>query len=332
MKAKYNLLILLIFTLLLLLAAVKIDWGEVFSVASRAEGGLIALAIGVTVFRFLVWGLKWHLLIWGIEASIPFSRTMHILMAGLFVGTATPGATIGGEPFRAYYLAKEGRVKKSEAMATVTADKVGNYIAFSTYIFLGIIMLTSYFQGFKFFLFLILSLLAVLGAYYYYRKRKPPWMEVLKFFYSPLSRLLDRKFGGFENFAQYLQSRAKLFLDTVKVLGRQKRKMAILLLLSYLMWFTSFVKTYLVFVALGVEVDFLLVLAVKALSVFVGLMSFLPGGVGVTEGAMAAMFTTYGMEAQGALAGVLLSRAIYYAFALGIGYLSILWLRVAYRG
>jgi len=43
---------------------------------------------------------------------------------------------------------------------------------------------------------------------------------------------------------------------------------------------------------------------------------------------MVALFAGAGIEGSAALAGILLSRAIYYSFALGLGYACLLWLRL----
>lgn len=331
MKRWYNAVILAILTGILVLAAVNIEWGDVSGTASRAELWLVVLAVVVTIFRFVVWAFKWHLLISSIKVRVAFSRLLVILLGGLFISTATPGANVGGEPIRAYYLAREGGIKKSAALATVTADKSGNYIAFLTYSLFGMLMLMSYFQLERLLLLLILSLLLGILVYLYYRKKAFPYSRGLKLIYKPFSWLLDRRFGDFESFEDYVLSTIAVFKQTTRLLARQRLNLVAILLLSFVMWLTSFVKTYLVFIALGINIDFLLVMAVKAVSVLLGMLSFIPGGLGVTEGAMLAIFASYGIEAKAALAGVLLSRAIYYAFALGIGYLCAVWLRVAYR-
>ena len=135
-----NLLVLLLVTLLLLWGAGEISWREALEIASSAEHEYIALAVGVTVARFLLWNLKWMLFVKPI-AEVRFSRLLIILLAGLFVSTSTPGAQVGGEPLRAYYLAREAGIRKSAAMATVTLDKAGNYAAFFTFSLVSIFML-----------------------------------------------------------------------------------------------------------------------------------------------------------------------------------------------
>ncbi len=335
MKRLYNAFLIAFFTVLLVAAALRVDWQEVFRIASRADAELVVLAVLITLLRFLIWSFKWQLLISSIKVKVPFFRVLLILMAGLFVSTSTPGANIGGEPLRAYYLAKEAGIKKSAAMATVIMDKSGNYFAFFTYSLMAFILLMEYFEARAVKLvFFVVLLIAFGGAsYMVLRRNHAPLVRALRFIYTlPFFEFLEKRFGSFDEFESFVYSRIKIFKDTLKHLWKNPVNLAANLLLSYALWLTSFIKTYLIFLALGIKADFLIVSAIKAISVLLGMMSFIPGGFGVIEGVMVALFSSYGFDTKTALAGVLLSRTIYYVFSLGLGYLCLLWLRIEHRG
>ncbi|NOZ59445.1 MAG: flippase-like domain-containing protein [Euryarchaeota archaeon] len=330
---KLNLAVLLAVTLLLLWGAREISWRETLRIAASAEAGYIALAVAVTVARFLMWGAKWHLLV-GQIARVSFLRLLVILMAGLFVSPSTPGAQVGGEPLRAYYLAREAGVKKSAAMATVMLDKAGNYTAFFTFSAVSAVMLWPLLNVPGMLkmageLLLLLLLLAAISSAFL--KSGASQARVLRFVYHlPFLRFLRRRFSSYAAFEEFLSSRVELFLTTLREISTRRGVLAVNLLLSFAMWSTSYLKTYLVFKALGVEASLLLVTVVKTIAILAGMASFLPGGVGATEAVMVALFAATGIEGSAALAGILLSRAIYYSFALGAGYLCLLWLRLGY--
>ena len=334
MKAgKLNLLVLILVTLLLVGAAGKISWREALALASGARYEFIVLAIGITIARFLLWSLKWLLLIKSIAGDVRFSRIFVILLAGLFVSTSTPGANVGGEPLRAYYLAREAGIKKSAAMATVMMDKAGNYTAFFTFSLASISMLWLFLEippVLKFLgevLLLVLVLAAISSTYL--RRSDTAQARVLRFVYHlPPLEMLRRRFSSYAAFESFVSARFELFLRTLRELTAQRRTLMANLLLSFVIWLTSYLKTYLVFLALGVDVSLLLVTAVKTVAILVGMASLLPGGVGATEATMVALFAGAGVSGSAALAGILLSRAIYYSFALGLGYASLLWLRL----
>ncbi|WP_456473936.1 flippase-like domain-containing protein [Candidatus Pyrohabitans sp.] len=334
MKAvKLNLLVLILVTLLLIGAAGKISWREALALASGARYEFIALAIGITIARFLLWSFKWLLLIKSIAGDVRFSRIFVILLAGLFVSTSTPGANVGGEPLRAYYLAREAGIKKSAAMATVMMDKAGNYTAFFTFSLASIFMLWLFLEippVLKFLgevLLLVLVLAAISSTYL--RRSDAAQARVLRFVYHlPPLEMLRRRFSSYAAFESFVSARFELFLCTFRELTTQRRALVANLLLSFAIWLTSYLKTYLVFLALGVNVSLLLITAVKTVAILVGMASLLPGGVGATEATMVALFAGAGVSGSAALAGILLSRAIYYFFAIGLGYASLLWLRL----
>ena len=328
---KLNLLLVALLTLLLLWGARGISWREALAIASGAKREYIALAVGITVARFLLWNFKWMLFVKPL-AEVRFFRLLIILLAGLFVSTSTPGAQVGGEPLRAYYLAREAGIKKSEAMATITLDKAGNYAAFFAFSLASIFLLWLFLEippVLKLLgeMLLLVVILAALSSTYI-RRSNAAQARVLRFVYHlPPLKMLRRRFSSYAAFESFLSARLELFMRTLREIAGQRRVL-LNLLLSFAMWSTSYLKTYLVFLALGINAPFLLIMAVKTVSILVGMASFLPGGVGATEAMMVALFAGAGIEGSAALAGILLSRAIYYSFALALGYVCLLWLRL----
>jgi hypothetical protein len=332
---KSDIPVLLLITLLLIWGMREISWHETAQIVGEARHGYIALAVGITVVRFLVWCFKWLLLIKPI-VRVSFLRLLAILLAGLFVSTSTPGAQVGGEPLRAYYLAREAGIKKSAAMATVTLDKAGNYAAFFTFSLLSIFLLWLFLEippALKLLgeVLLFLALLIAVSSVCIKRSDASRARVLRLIYHLPFLRFLRRRFSSYAAFESFLSSRFELFLHTLKEISTRRDVLAANLLLSFAMWSTSYLKTYLVFQALGIDAPLLLVTAVKTVSILAGMASFLPGGIGATEAVMVALFAAAGVEGSAALAGILLSRAIYYSFALGMGYACLLWLKLSYR-
>lgn len=329
MKRFYNIAFIVIFTILLITAIFKLNMWKIFRIEANAEGSLIVLAVLLTIFRFLIWNFKWQLLISSTGTRVPFFRLLPILMAGVFVSTSTPGANIGGEPLRAYYLAREAKIKKSAAMATIIMDKAGNYFAFLIYSIIAFIILIEYFEAevTKLLFFILLIITSILLIYVKMRKNNTFMESLLRFIY-PLMKIFKFHFETFEDFDSFICSRMRVFIDTLKLMRKKPLNLVLNIVLSFVLWLTSFIKTYLVFLALGINTAFLLVAAIKTVSILAGMFSLIPGGFGVTEGVMVALFTSYGINTKLALAGVVLSRAIYYFFSIGIGYICLLWLKV----
>jgi uncharacterized protein (TIRG00374 family) len=83
----------------------------------------------------------------------------------------------------------------------------------------------------------------------------------------------------------------------------------------------------------GVECDFGLAFVIYAATTIAGALSFLPGGLGVTEGGMALLLGQAGVEKAAALGATLLTRlaTLWFAVVVGLAFLAIARRRVARR-
>ncbi|MHC1587046.1 MAG: lysylphosphatidylglycerol synthase transmembrane domain-containing protein, partial [Candidatus Syntropharchaeia archaeon] len=77
--------------------------------------------------------------------------------------------------------------------------------------------------------------------------------------------------------------------------------------LSLLIWISEGLIFYLAFLSLGIEIPLLLIISVFAFSVLMGVITFLPGGIGSTEFVFALVLSNY-MPLSQATAGIILGR------------------------
>ncbi len=114
-----------------------------------------------------------------------------------------------------------------------------------------------------------------------------------------------------------------IILDTLKM-GKHKKIFSTLLTevkvskafiyplaMSFAVWLIDGYMFYFALQAVGAEVNFFAVLGFFTLSLIVGLVSFLPGGLGSFEAAMALLLSYTGTEYSLALAGVILARLFF---------------------
>lgn len=102
---------------------------------SQARDGIAKLADETIDWRLLLAGLactlvaaslsfvRWHLLIRALSIEISLPRTMSLGALGLAMNFVSPGA-IGGDFFKAVFLAHGQPGKRTEAVASVVADRV----------------------------------------------------------------------------------------------------------------------------------------------------------------------------------------------------------------
>jgi uncharacterized protein (TIRG00374 family) len=328
-----------IMLIVLIILAVKVDWRGTFAVIRKGNIYFIGLAVLVTMARFFIWGFKWRNTLSPL-VRISLSKIFPILMTGVFLNQITPGRDTGGEPIRAYYISKYTGLKKREALATIIIDKSGNYTAIGTFILFSIFFITFFINvppSVKVILegVLLIIFLAIISAVYVKKNLSLPGIPVgiLKkiYFFKPL-KIIRKQFSTYAAFEEYVLERFTDFVTTFRDLLKEKRNVRDNLLLSFLIWSMVFVKTYLIFLSFGQNVNILMVTAVEAISILLGIISFLPGGVGATEVTMIALFSSAGISVEIATAVTIVSRGIFYAFSLGLGYLSFLYLKVMPNG
>ncbi len=91
-----------------------------------ADPVLVALAIAVTVIRFLLLALRWETFVRR-EAPIGLRQVTPVLMAGNFLGLVTPALRVAGPILRAYYLSRETGRSRARFYGTIVADQTSNF-------------------------------------------------------------------------------------------------------------------------------------------------------------------------------------------------------------
>ena len=95
-------------------------------------------------------------------------------------------------------------------------------------------------------------------------------------------------------------------------------------LLAFVIWSFEIMAVYLILHGVGADTPFMKVAFIFAVSSIVGLVSMLPGGIGVTEASLTGMFrVTAGLVAGPAAAATLITRLVTLWFAASLGILGL---------
>jgi uncharacterized protein (TIRG00374 family) len=107
---------------LLVLLVRRAGVAAIYETFARARPGFLVLDLLVVAVIFVGFALRWRLLARPLGWSPRLGALLGARLAGLSVGTLTPGAKLGGEPLRAYLLARGG-APIGPAIATVVVDR-----------------------------------------------------------------------------------------------------------------------------------------------------------------------------------------------------------------
>ncbi len=304
--------------LAIMLWLVGID--DVIAALSVAKLELIALAIGVQVFTYGLYTLRWQILNNLADINTSFKKLLPMILVGLAVNNITPSGRGGGEPVRAYILAKEDNYPVQETFATVVADRALDTFPFVVLAVITIIGMTFYFD-FDLWLLIVMVLaviviVALLAMIIYmsinpkFGKRVDGWIiRLVRRFYKKNSEELENKIH-----AVILD-----FQNTMKIVISSKQVTYYALPLSFVIWIFEILRVYIVFLAFGASISPVIIGEVFIIASLVGMIPLLPGGLGAVDGIMVVFYSVAGISASVSAAATVIERLISFWMATILG-------------
>jgi glycosyltransferase 2 family protein len=269
--------------------------------------GLLPAILGLTLLNYLLRGLKWDYFLRRLRCGdgVGVFDSGLIFTAGM-VMAVTPGKL--GEVFKSYLLKRVNGTAVSRSAPIVLAERLTDGLAMLLLMGLG---LTLFPPARPVFVALLLATLA----------------GIVIAQHRPLATALI-------DFSERLPLGAKLaprlrvvYESTRELLGW--RVLLITTVISVLSWGFECLAFYFVLVGLGVEGTALLLLQatfIFAASTLFGLVSFLPGGLGVSEvSSVGLLVAMVGMSAAAATTATLLIRFATLWFGVLLGALALAW-------
>jgi len=324
-------LAVLLVPVLLWLVLSHIGFGRVIEAMRRASARAILIAALLYLAVFVLWTLRWQLLMKRKERK-SIAALLPIYMAGIFGNMVTPGARVGGEPVRAFYMSRAFGGEKSAHLGVVLVDKLGNGAVFMLFLVASVIFIalsiplgTAVKAGLAGGALLATAvtvggLLATDKA----KLRSHLVGRILPAIYgSALLRFVRRTFPTYDHFESYVTRKLRNVFGPMAHAAGSPKALAKILLISAVSWLLFYLAHYVLFAELGARIDFVKAAVIVTVASFLGDASFTPGGAGFTEAAMIGLCAAYGVDADAAAAVTLISRGLFYAYGLGLGALCL---------
>ena len=280
----------------------------------------IAIAIAMQVFTYYLYTLRWKILnnVAGIDSSI--RKLLPMVLVGLAINNITPSGRGGGEPVRAYILAREEGYPMEETFATVVADRALDTFPFIVLAVLTIIAMTFYFEFDLWLLVLMIAavivIVALLAVIVYmsinpkFGKRVDGWIiGLVRRFYKKNSEELEEK----------IHKVISGFQDTMRMVIYNKHAMYYALPLSFVIWIFEILRVYFVFLAFGAHISPVIIGEVFILACLAGMIPLLPGGLGVVDGIMIGFYSVAGISPSISAAATVIERLISFWMATILG-------------
>jgi uncharacterized membrane protein YbhN (UPF0104 family) len=269
------------------------DWGRVQRTLATFDWRMLAVALALAATNYLVRFVKWHYYLGELDVRVPRLRSLAIFLSG-FTLTVTPGKM--GEVVKSYFLRESDGVPMARTAPVVVAERVTDLIA--------------------------LVLLAATGALTYKVGVRGIALggALVALFVGTLSsgrlmRALARRAG--EKAVELYESMAVLI---------RPRPLAVATVLSVFAWACECLAFWFVIRGFaGAQASVGLATFIYATMTIAGALSFLPGGLGVTEAGMTALLVELagGVDKATAFAATFVVRLCTLWFAVAVGLVAL---------
>ena len=258
---------------------------------------LILLLVSVSWIPLII---KWHFLLKNSRINVPLTKSIAIFFSGSAF-EITPGQI--GILIKSQLLKTSSNISRTKTVPIVIVEKIYDLIGAILASVIGIIIL-----GMESYLIIIaISVLATIFFFMYHRRS---------------SELVFNRITKLKFFSKYIDNMSEFYEVVKKSTNVKASTICILLALTY--WFIISAAAYYTLIAFDVNLlDYLKVLAIYATSTLLGAISFIPGGIGITEGSIAGLFTLNGVDVSTALILGVMIRVLTLWYSVSIGFISL---------
>jgi uncharacterized protein (TIRG00374 family) len=245
------------------------------------------LAISFRLLALVFWGLRIQLMSRSLGYKVPLPHCVNMVLAGLLVGTITPGSA-GGEPLRAHELYRSG-VRLGDAAAVVIVERIldGIVLTLMGIILMAVIteyVLATFGPTLLFLVVIAWIVMAMFLAVPLLTIRHPEWTK------RQLRRLLNWLVPklSFWRSAKRFGELADKEIDNLFISGRRfigTARMGLFQggVMTALFWVTEFAVASFVLMGLGFGPFLVQSFFFQIVIAIIGMLPLTPGSSGVTE-------------------------------------------------
>lgn len=298
---------------------------EVIETLKLSNLWLVFLAIVIQFFTYFLYTWRWNIINKTADMDLGIKKSLPMVLVSLAVNNITPSGRGGGEPVRAYLLAKEGHFKFEDTFATVIADRALDTFPFVILAILTIIgIMFSFSLDITLLAFLVICVCLITAAVILliYVCINESFGVKLTSWIIKIVRRFYKKFN--EDTEKRIIEAVKTFQARMNALLRDKNILYYALPLSFVIWIFEILRVYVVFLAFGANVNPVIIGEVFILASFVGMVPLLPGGLGAVDGIMILFYASAGITASISAAATVVERLISFWMTTFIGLICLM--------
>jgi uncharacterized protein (TIRG00374 family) len=276
------------------------DFNKLANKIANFNAEYLPVIISLIMIGWIPLFVRWNLLLKHSGLKVPLKKNLLIYLSG-FALSITPGKI--GELLRAQILKSQFDLPRTKTTTLVLVEK---FYDLAGAILISLTSIWFFHESSP----IIIIGCIMLGITFALASSKTFFSKALKLF------------SQFKFLSKFLQPLSDSF-DTVN--SSTRGKIAILsILLSMSYWLITTYAVYFILVSFKItQLNYLNVVSVYPSSLILGAISFIPGGIGVAEGSLAAMLSLQGIELSTVFVLVIFIRVFTLWYGVVIGFISL---------
>jgi len=241
--------------------------------------------------------IKWHFLLRNSNIHVPIKGNVIVFLSGMGL-ELTPGKF--GALIKSQILKTKFNISRTKTAPIVFIEKIYDLIGAIIAAIMGIIIL-----GME--PYLIAIALLALALIFFLVCYRPAFDLFLK---------LVTKTKFFSKYVENISDSYEIIVKSTNV-----KAITICILLSIAFWCLISAGTYYVLAGFGIDtIDYLKVIAIYTTSAFLGAITLIPGGIGVTEGSLVGLLSIQGIDISLALVVSVMIRLFTFWYSVCVGF------------
>lgn len=305
------------------------DFNQFLAELGKLSLGYILLLLIIQLISNVLASFKWRLILR--HSNVSMRNLLPATFVGYFVNGITPIGLAGGEPVKAYIISKTDNLPLTTTASSVLVDLFLEIAPM--FLLSGAAIYLIYSKGVSILFALFLALIATVLLFLFMLAitlvvKKEFSIRLIKAITNLLSKI------------PFLKTHAKDIMPEVDHISKQFNK-AIRLhmldnyilffgtILSLTIWGLRLLRTYLIFIALDVSIEFSTVLIVETAVAGLSFLPLMPGALGIWESSSTALYILIAqprMLEASAAAATIINRFYLFLIPLIIGLLSAVYM------
>ena len=277
-----------VFIYLLVSIGIEEIWGSLLEVRL----GYILLSLLLFPPIAILQTHKWNILLRKQGISLDFSYVFRLYLIGLFYGVLTPGKL--GSFIRIPYLQKKLEKSIGECSSSVILDRALDIFALFTLAIIGSVLLIQYVSNLFWMMFLVFIIFVSSFLVFMRKETSTIVLQVVYRFLVP-AKLKEKSKLAFHSFYDSLP---------------RIKELSIPFTIGLLSWVLLFTQSYIISLALGIEIPFIYYVTITPIATVVGLIPITVSGFGTREATFIFLLALFGVTAEKAMSLSLLAIII----------------------